>query len=420
MGNNFGACKAGLQSFKLENVENGYWIVVRAEDRLSADREEPLPSSSDSSLGFILNNSLMIMQVHDPDLLDAGLTPGSWIMHVGDTPEELHSQVSQNRKLATIEEFRRRIKDKRSFGLIVRPPEKTDSHLIIRGESSCDLAFTVHPATLRVLSCNQALSNKRVTHVNGIVVETFDEYQKAIIQGSNSYWLTVTKMHSLSLQEIIAEIERYANHAPLYRSTLDEFEGELRHLTNLTSDLIASVKTKLTNQETLVNALPMPPVPSAIDREADPDLYALKQIELSAKELKGFHKLPSLTFRHVDRVAELEVITEKNCEVIEQVLKELDSRINQAEDRNEMENAQEKSDQIATLYQEVINTYRKIKEKLPPPDDAGRERQRVLNTKGVKRANLRDEVAIDKSPAEWPPPNTTKELRDFLRDYEEY
>lgn len=417
MGNNFGACKAGLQSFKLENVENGYWIVVGANDRLSVDREEPLPQSRNSSLGFILNNSLMIMQVHDPDLHDAGLTSGSWIMHVGDTPEELQSHVSQKRKVTTIEEFRRRIKDKRSFGLIVRPPGETDSHKIIRDQSSPDLAFTVHPSTMRVLSNNQALSNKRVTHVNGIVVETFEDYQKAIIQSSNSYWLTVSRMHSLSLQDIIAEIERYADHAPLYRSTLAGFEGELRHLTKLTSDLIASVKTKLTNQETLVNSLPMPPVPSAIDREADPDLYALKQIELSANELKGFHKLPSLTFRHVDRVAELEITTEKHCQVIEQVLRELDGRRYQVEDINEIENAQEKFDELATLYQDVIKTYRKIKEKLPPPDDAGRERQRVLNTRRVKRANLQDGVEIDKSPAEWPPPNTTKELRDMLRDY---
>ena len=67
MGNNFGACKSEfkseLKSFKLENIENGYWIVVAPEERLSAERDEPLPQSSGSSLGFNLGNSLMIMQV---------------------------------------------------------------------------------------------------------------------------------------------------------------------------------------------------------------------------------------------------------------------------------------------------------------------------------------------------------------------
>jgi len=420
---NFGVCTQEYKSTKIENIENGYWIKVGPADRLSVDREEPLPDSRNSSLGFILANSLMIMQVHDQDLIDAGLKPGSWISHVADSIQLLEEEYEAKRKIPSVVEFRKRIRNKTSFGLVVRPPESTDTHEIIRGEpGTARLDFIVHPSTLRLISeTNKELNNKRVTHINGVPVLNFAEFQDAIQQPN--YWITLSRDHSLTLKEIITEIERWCDHAPLYRSTLETFEGELQHLIKLTSDVIVSVKTELSNQGSLVSALPTPPVPSAIDRQTLPDLWALKQIELTIKELRSFHELPVLSFRHVDRVEELEVITEQNCQIIEKVLNDMKCQIIQSEEckrpRAVIEKTQEKYDSIAKLYEEVYRTYKKIKAKLPPADDAGRDRQRV-HTKIKNRIDRRNnEKIVDRPPNLWPPAGTDRGMRDYMRASEE-
>jgi len=229
MGISFGACcTQELKSTKIPNIENGYWIEVGPANRQSVDKEEPLPDSRNYSLGFIIANSLMITQVHDQDLIDAGLKPGSWITHAADNIIQLDFEWKVKCKITSIVEFWKRIKNKRSFGLIVRPPESTDSHKIIREEPGLPkLDFTVHPSTLLLISeTRKDMKNKRVTHIDGNPVLNFEDFHDAILQ--DSYWMTLSRNHSHTLKEILTHIERWCNHAPLYRSTLDTFEGELQ------------------------------------------------------------------------------------------------------------------------------------------------------------------------------------------------
>merc|ERR1719433_2098136 len=122
----------------------------------------PATPTTTESPGFVVNNSLLILQVNDEALKAAGLTAGSWITHIFDTPENLEKDsVAWDTRLKDVDEFRRRTRGRRAFVMAVRPPEMHDSHYISKKVDVPKLDWSVHPGSLRIIGSERHFENKR-------------------------------------------------------------------------------------------------------------------------------------------------------------------------------------------------------------------------------------------------------------------
>jgi len=133
----------------------------------------------------------------------------------------------------------------------------------------------------------------------------------------------------------------------------------------------------------------------------------LKQIELTIKELRSFQEFSVLSVKHVDRVKELERITEQNRLTIEKVIKRMKFNVIESEafklPRAVIEERQEKYCSVVKVFEEVYGTYLKVKDRLPPADDAAKDRQRC-DTKIKNRINRLNGIQIvDRPPIVWMP-----------------